>query len=88
MSRAGFTGGLCGREAGNLGSPASGRRWRDREVSAVTTTIDPLLATEATETIDGLLRLIGHVRGLKTRDPLRTLEDALLEMRAAVAASE
>lgn len=50
------------------------------------TAIDPLLATEATDTIDGLLRLVGHVRGLKTRDPLRTLEDALLEMRAAVTA--
>ena len=49
--------------------------------------VDPLLATEATDTIDGLLRLVGHVRGLKTRDPLRTLEDALLEMRTAVTAA-
>jgi len=50
------------------------------------TATDPLLATEATETIDGLLRLVGHVRGLKTRDPLATLTDTLLEMRAAVTA--
>ena len=50
----------------------------------MTATLDPLLASEATDTIDGLLRLIAHVRGLKTRDPLRTLEDSLLEMRAAV----
>lgn len=52
----------------------------------MTVTVDPLLATEAADTIDGLLRLIVHVRGLKTRDPLRTLEDALLEMRSAVTA--
>lgn len=47
-------------------------------------TIDPLLADEATETIDGLLAIIGNVRELHTRDPLRTLEDKLLDMRGAV----
>jgi hypothetical protein len=50
----------------------------------VTVATDPLLADEATETIDGLLRIVAEVRRLKTRDPLRTLEDKLLEMRAAV----
>lgn len=49
---------------------------------SVATQTDPVI--EATETIDGLLRLVGHVRKLRTRDPLRTLEDALLEMRAAL----
>lgn len=46
--------------------------------------IDALTACEVTETIDGLLRLIGHVRDENPRDPMRALEDVLLELRASV----
>ena len=35
--------------------------------------------------IDDMLRLVGHTRRAKVRDPLRALEDVLLEMRQAVA---
>lgn len=71
----------------NPDAPANTAADHDRRSSGVTMTVatDPLLAAEATETIDGILRLIGHVRDLGTRDPLRTLEDQLLELRTAVA---
>lgn len=40
-----------------------------------------LLCCEDNCLFDDFLRLVAHVRGMKTRDPLRTLEDCLLDLR-------
>jgi hypothetical protein len=40
---------------------------------------------ETIATVDQMLRLCASVREAKPRDPLRAIEDSLLEIRAAVA---
>lgn len=50
----------------------------------MTVTTDPLLADEATATIDYLMRIVALIRAEKHRDPLRALEDRLLDLRVAV----
>jgi hypothetical protein len=50
----------------------------------MTATVEPEAILDPVDYLDNVLRLIGHVRGLKTRDPLRTLEDVILDLRAKV----
>ena len=52
-----------------------------REASMSLVSTDPVVV----HAIDDMLRLVGHTRRAKVRDPLRALEDTLLEMRQAVA---
>lgn len=48
------------------------------------TTTAPTADPEVVGAIDEMLRLVSVVRAEKARDPMRRLEDRLLEMRAAV----
>jgi len=42
---------------------------------------------ETIATVDQMLRLVAVVRQAKPRDPLRAIEDTLLEIRSAVTAN-
>jgi hypothetical protein len=50
----------------------------------VSTAADITTAIEACEQLDSLLTIIGNVRAEKPRDPLRRLEDVLLDLRAGI----
>lgn len=52
------------------------------------TSLDAVTACEATEMVDNFLTIIGNIRDEKPRDPLRRLEDVLLDLRAKVTEAE